>query len=129
MIIETDGRRDVYKLTRTPLLGQDNRTEADESGKPVYETTVTCNGSPVPYTAFESAYIRMETVRISGLLPSGWTTSEPPHTTFTLKSTSGLTQTIALASFDVLHDAVIVNDCALFYLIRGGMEFMLNVSE
>jgi len=129
MIIETDGRRDVYKLSRAPLLGQDNRIETDEDGNAVYETTVTCNGSPVPYSAFESAYIRMETVRISGLLPSGWTASEPPHTTFTLRSTSGLTQTIALSPFDALHDAVIVNDCALFYLIRGGMEFMLNVSE
>lgn len=127
MTIEQNGVRDVYRLERSEAAPQ----PASEPGaeETAYETTVTKNGHAIPFTAFEAAYIRMETARISGLLPSGWQMTEPPHTTFTLTSTAGSRHTIELSRFDAMHDAVIIDGCSLFYIIRGGLTFSLDLPE
>jgi hypothetical protein len=53
--------------------------------------------------------------------------TDPPHTTYTFVSTTGLKHTVALAKFDALHDAVIVDGNALLlYRIDGGMTFQLG---
>lgn len=122
-IVDTAAGRDDYRITREPCVAANNTLLTDEEGNTVYDVTCTRNGESVPWDAFEAAYLRLETVRVSGILPEGWQMTEPAHTTYTLRTTVGAAHTIALAPFDALHDAVIVDGCALFYLIRGGMTF------
>ena len=63
---------------------------------------------------------------MSGWLPEGWAAAEAPHTTFTFEATDGETHTLALTTFDALHDAVTLDGCTLFYLIRDGMDFRVE---
>ncbi|MBR4082460.1 MAG: DUF4340 domain-containing protein [Clostridia bacterium] len=121
--VETAAGTEDYRITREPRVAENNALLTDEEGNTVYDVTCTRNGESVPWDAFEAAYLRLETVRVSGILPDGWQVVEPAHTIFTLRTTAGTEHTIALAPFDALHDAVIVDGCALFYLIRGGMSF------
>lgn len=123
MTVATSAGTDEYRITREPRVAENNQLVTDAQGNTVYDVTCTRNGDSVPYEAFEAAYVRMETVRVSGLLPEGWEPAEEAHTTFTLRTTSGAEHTIALTPFDALHDAVMVDGCALFYLIGGGMQF------
>lgn len=123
LTVTTPAGTDAYAISREARVGADNSLVTDENGEIIYDLTVTKNGESASYAAFEAAYLRMETVRISGILPSGWQQTGAPHTTFTLRTLAGKEHTIALAAFDALHDAVIVDGCALFYLIKGGMTF------
>ena len=61
-----------------------------------------------------------------GWLPEGWAAAEAPHTTFTFEAVDGETHTLALTAFDALHDAVTLDGCTLFYLIRDGMDFRVE---
>ena len=63
---------------------------------------------------------------MSGWLPEGWAAAEEPHTTFTFEAVDGETHTLALTAFDALHDAVTLDGCTLFYLIRDGMNFRVE---
>lgn len=123
MTVETAAGTDEYRITREPRVAENNQLVTDAQGNTVYDVTCTRNGDSVSYEAFEAAYVRMETVRVSGLLPEGWQPAGTAHTTFTLRTTGGAEHTIALTPFDALHDAVVVDGCALFYLISGGMQF------
>ena len=129
MTIEHDGVTDVYRLDRSELYTPSSTMTITGTDDAAYETTVTRNGEEIPFSAFEAAYIRMETVRISGLLPAGWQITEPPHTVFTLVSTAGTRHTIELSRFDAMHDAVIIDGCSMFYIISGGLTFSLDLPQ
>ena len=62
-------------------------------------------------------------MRVTGWLPTGYQSTEAAHTTLTITTASGKVHTIELAKYDALHDAVIVDGTALFYLIAGGVQF------
>ena len=55
-------------------------------------------------------------------LPEGWGTEETPHTVYAFDDVAGDRHTVALTAFDALHDAVIIDGSAVFYLIRGGFS-------
>lgn len=126
LTVETASGRDHYVISREPRVAQDNSLITDAEGNTVYDVTCTRNGEPISYEAFEAAYIRLETVRVSGMLPDGWAPTEPAHTTFAIQTTVDAAHTIALTRFDALHDAVVVDGCAMFYLISGGMAFRVE---
>ncbi len=113
-----------YALTRTEQVAANNKLITDEHGNPVYTVTVTENGTPVDYAAFEAAYNALSLVTVSGMLPTT-DTLPAPHTAYTFTDVDGTVHTVELATFDVLHDAVIVDGHAAFYLIKGG--FRLNM--
>ena len=118
MTVTQDGKTDVYTITRS--------SETDSAtGETLTRYNAALNGKPIAYDAFEAAYIRLETVRISGLLPAGWTPAEAPHTVYTFTNTAGLTQTVELTDFDPMHDAVVIDGHAVFYLIKNGMVFSM----
>ena len=75
---------------------------------------------------FEAAYSELLKVTVSGWLPEGWAPAEAPHTTFTFEAVDGETHILALTAFDTLHDAVTLDGCTLFYLIRDGMAFRVE---
>ena len=119
MTITQEGRTDVYTVARS--------TDTDSAtGETVSRYNADRNGTPIAYDAFQAPNNRLETVRISGLLPDGWTPAEAPHTVFTFTNTAGLTQTVALATFDPMHDAVLIDGHAVFYLIKNGMVFSMS---
>lgn len=116
-IIRLSGEKDVYELTRT-LQG-----EADEEEKS--KTLVTCrkNGEEIDYEVFEAAYERLLTVDVSGQLPEGWKKLKT-EMTYVFRTLGGRKTIVELSPFDAIHDAVTVDGCSLFYLIRNGMGQM-----
>ena len=115
-----------YVLTRTAQVAANNDLITDEYGNPIYDVTVACNGEPTDYAAFEAAYNALTLVTVSGALPEGEPITAEPHTIYTFTDVDGTMHTVALATFDVLHDAVIVDGHAAFYLIKGGFKLGLQ---
>lgn len=113
----------VYTLTRTEQVAENNDLVTDTDGNVVYDIACHRNGVSVPYLEFESAYNDLLKVTVSGFLPAGWQTDEAPHTTFVFQSATGESYTLSLARFDALHDAVLLDGNAVFYLIHDGMSF------
>lgn len=125
LTIDENGAVTEYLLTRTEQVAANNEIVTDEDGNAVYDVTVACNGEPVDYTAFETAYNKLAMATVSGALPSGLSIPSP-HTTCTFADVDGTVHTVALADFDVLHDAVIVDGHPAFYLIKGGFQLNLD---
>lgn len=123
-IQEGDGVTE-YILTRTEQVAENNDLITDAEGKTLWDVTVTCNGAAIDYATFEAAYQALTLVTVSGTLPEGETIAEP-HTVYTFTDVDGSVHTVALATFDALHDAVIVDGHAAFYLIKGGFRLQLH---
>lgn len=123
--IEENGVLTEYVVTRTEQVAENNDLVYDEDGNVVYDAALTRNGETVDYAAFEAAYNALTLVTVSGTLPEGEASSAAPHTVYTFTDVDGTVHTVALATFDALHDAVIVNGHQAFYLIKGG--FKLNM--
>ena len=138
MTVERDGQRTDYELTWTDgeTKAAENGTgepgdaspETDgstagtdgETGEQQRTFTVTRNGEAMAASAFEAAYERWLTVTVSGRLPEGWEKGETTET-YVFESLSGKTHRVELSRFDAMHDAVTLDGCTVFYLIRGGM--------
>ena len=59
---------------------------------------------------------------VSGILPEN-REMRPAETRFIFHTLSGKTHIVELSPYDGMHDAVSVDGSAVFYLIRGGMDF------
>lgn len=121
LTVTKDGAAVTYAVTRAERVAPNNELVYDEDGQPEVDVTVTCDGEPMAWSAFEAAYNDLLLVTVSGTLPSGWTPSEPVHTAYRFETVTGVTHTLELARFDALHDAVLVDGCAMFYLVKGGI--------
>lgn len=117
---------DVYTLTRTEQVATNNELVTDNAGNVVYDIACDCNGRAVAYQSFESAYNDLLKVTVSGFLPTGWKAEEKPHTTFVFQAVTGECYTLELTRFDALHDAVLLDGNAVFYLIHDGMNFTVQ---
>ena len=126
LTIEQNGTTTGYLITRTEQVAENNDLIYDEEGNVIYDVSVSCNGEPCDYAAFEAAYNALTLVTISGTLPEGETAAAEPHTVYTFTDVDGTVHTVALATFDALHDAVIVDGHQAFYLIKGGFELNLQ---
>ena len=78
------------------------------------------NGTEISMDAFAAAYQRMLTVNCTGRLPED-AVCGPAHQKYAFRTVNGGMHTVELCTFDSMHDAVVVDGAALFYLIRGGM--------
>ena len=125
MTITAGGATDEYILTRQEQVAENNELVTDEDGNVVYDIQCFKNGEEISYTAFEAAYNNLLLVTVSGQLPEGWTAQEEPHTIFTFEG-GGQRHTVELTRFDALHDAVVIDGYAMFYLIQGGMSFAVG---
>ncbi len=124
--IEQEGIISEYVLTRTEQVAQNNELVTDEDGNTVYDVTVSCNGEALDYAAFEAAYDALCLVKVSGTLPSGEFSAMAAHTTYVFTDVDGTVHTVALCTFDALHDAVEVDGHQAFYLIKGGFSLDLD---
>ncbi len=115
-----------YVLTRTEQVAANNELITDADGNPVYDVTVTRDGEPIDYAAFGTAYNALTMVTVSGTLPANAVITDAPHTAYTFTDVDGTAHTVELATFDVLHDAVIVDGHPAFYLIKGGFRLNLH---
>lgn len=126
LTIEENGTVTAYALTRTEQVAPNNDLVTDEAGNIVYDVTVTRNGEPCDYAAFQAAYERLITVRTSGLLPEDDPATEAPHTVYTFTDVDGTVHTVALHSYGVLHDAVSVDGHQAFYMEKGSFRLGLE---
>lgn len=115
-----------YRLTRTERVAANNDLLTDDDGNPVYDISVTRDGEAIDYAAFEAAYNALMLVTVSGMLPADETITAAPHTVCTFTDVNGSVHTVALSTFDALHDAVSVDGHQAFYLIKGGFDFELR---
>ena len=116
--VETKGKEPVrYGLIRIDEEQTDTGADASTAGR-----SIRCmrNGEEIPYESFAAAYERLLTVTVSGKLPEGYEQKEA-HKKYTFRTVSGGTHTVALCDYDGIHDAVIMDGCMMFYLIKGGM--------
>lgn len=119
-IVQPDATTE-YVLTRTEQVAENNDLVTDEDGNVVYDVTVTRNGEPCSYEAFAASYNAWTLVTVSGVLPEGEVATAVPHTSCIFTDVDGTVHTLELATFDALHDAVIVDGHQAFYLIKGGL--------
>lgn len=129
LTIADESGETVYTITREARVTENNELETDSDGNTVYDVTCTKNGSEISYDAFEAAYIRMETATISGRLPDGWSSTEDARVTMTFVSSQGRTHVIRLIPYDALHDALELDGCSLFYIIRDGLTLNLETEQ
>ena len=120
LTVETAEGTRAYAIIRTERVAENNELVTDESGGLVYDIACTLNGAAYDYEAFDAAYGRLIVATVSGRLPEGWQAGGEPHTVYTFEDVSGETHTVALTDFDALHDAVLMDGEAAFYLIKGG---------
>lgn len=120
LTVETADSTDDYVITRTEQVAENNELVTDLNGNPIYDYACALNGEPIDYASFEASYGRLIVITVSGRLPEEWSSDEPPHTTYTFHDISGDTHTVAFTTFDALHDAVLIDGEAAFYLIKGG---------
>ena len=116
--VEKQGEETVqYILDRTAA---DSGTES--TGENDGESRYRClrNGEEISWDTFSAAWERLLTVTVSGRLPKDFERGEA-HTKYTFRTVSGGTHTVELCDYDGMHDAVVMDGYALFYLIRGGM--------
>ena len=109
-----------YVLTRTEQVAANNELITDEDGNILYDVTVSRNGEPYDYDAFAAAYNAWSLVTVSGVLPEGEYALEEPPYRYIFTDVDGTVHEVGLTTFDALHDAVIVDGHAAFYLIKGG---------
>ncbi len=126
MTICTAAGESVYTVTRTEQVAENNELVTDSQGNVLYDLTCDVNGTPLAYAAFESAYNELLKVTVSGTLPKGWQATEAPHTAYVFEAVTGESYTLELVKFDAMHDAVLLDGNALFYLIRDGMAFRVE---
>ncbi|MDO4484035.1 MAG: DUF4340 domain-containing protein [Clostridia bacterium] len=112
--ITAPDRDEHYILHRETVVGEDGTAQE--------QVTVTCNGQPFSWEAFEAAYLRLETVTVSGVLPQNASIGAV-HTTYRFTASGGQTVAVSLAEFDAMHDAVVIDGSAVFYIIKNGMMF------
>lgn len=110
------GQKTVYKITALPKTANHGVSLTEETGEPVYEVTCLKNGSVISGEAFEAFWNRLLVVTATGKLPLEWTPAEEAELTMTIRNVSGREHTVALVPFDALHDAMILDNCRLFYL-------------
>ena len=118
LTVESEGEGTVrYGLVRIDQEQGTGTTSRDQT-----EQTVRCmrNGEEIPYETFSAAYERLLTVTVSGKLPEAFEAKDP-HTKYTFRTVSGGMHTVELCGYDGVHDAVVMDGNAMFYLIRGGM--------
>lgn len=120
LTVETAGGTDEYVITRREQVAENNELVTDLDGSVVYDVACTLNGEDVDYAAFEARYSQLILATVSGRLPAGWSAQREPHTVYTFFDVSGASHTVALVTFDALHDAVMMDGNAMFYLIKGG---------
>lgn len=112
----------TFLMERQERVKGNNELDTDAQGNVRYDVTCRRDGEDFSYEAFAAAYNDLLTVRVSGRLPEKWKEQvEPPHTVYTFEAWDGTTHTVALARCDARHDAVYLDDSAVFYLIQGGM--------
>ena len=125
--VEAEGESTEYLVTRRERVAENNALVTDAQGNVQYDWEVTCNGEAVAWERFEAMYSDSLLVTVSGRLPDGWQPEGEPHTRMAFSTLTGTEHTIELYAFDAFHDAVAVDGCALFYLIRGGLTYALPV--
>ena len=123
LTVRTGSQERVYTITRTEQVDESNALVTDSEGNVLYDRSCELNGSMLAYAKFEAAYNELLKISVSGNLPEGWTTKEPAHTTFIFEAFSSESYTLELVPFDAMHDAVLLDGNALFYLIKHGMDF------
>ncbi len=121
MTLEQDGKTTTYALIWLSASEEGNPAAQPREGESG-EDNVRClkDGEELSYTAFSAAWERLMTVTISGRLPEGYL-PKAAHTKYVFHTVSGGTHTLALSDYDGVHDAVTLDGCTLFYLIKGGV--------
>lgn len=70
-----------------------------------------------------TAYNRLLIADVSGTLPEGWQPDQAPWRSFTFTTRSGRVHRLDFVRFDALHDAVLSDGDAFFYVFRPSFSW------
>ncbi len=122
LTVETPEGVQVWIVTRTERVAENNALETDATGRVITDVTLTLNGEPADWDAFSVRYNRLLQVTVSGVLPADWAGDDaPPHTVYTFETETGAVHDIALTDYDAFADAVWVDGAAVFYMKKGAL--------
>ena len=135
-VLEMDPMETVSRYPVTvPLSELSALTAAEKGAQTVYQVEhrqhaeseqelAACwrNGEPCSPESFEAAYLRLETVRVTGRLPEGWVPAGEPDAVYTFRTLGGKQRTVELYPFDPLHQAVSVDGSAVFYIVKDAFS-------
>ena len=120
---ETQEKRYTFELVERLL--ENNEFETDENGNVLHDLQVFRDGAPCDAAAFLYAYrslVELHTVR---RLPQGYAVQGTPRLMVTLTRSASV-RTLAFYPYDALHEAVMVDGVALYYVEKGwdaGLEW------
>ena len=99
-------------------VAENNELVRDSNGNIQYNVTCLCNGEEMSYDVFAAQWEQLAALRVTGWLPNGYEVTADAHTSLVFTTISGKVHTLSFAPYDALHDAVILDNTALFYVIR-----------
>lgn len=108
----------TYTLTREEQVAENNELVRDSNGNIQYNVTCLCNGEEMSYDVFAAQWEQLAALRVTGWLPDGYEVTADAHTSLVFTTISGKVHTLSFAPYDALHDAVMLDNTALFYVIR-----------
>ncbi len=122
LVVEKGGERHEYVLRREEQVLPNNDLAIDEEGNILFDTYVKRDGVDIDIDAFEAAITSLQTVTVSGWLPSGFASTQAPSIKLTFTFLNGRTRTLECVAYDALQDALAVDGVYLHYLPRGILD-------
>lgn len=120
---ETPEKSVFYVLRLVESIGEDNQVETDEYGKTLYDVEVEKDGAKADASQFLTWYTQVAALSPAGRLPGDYKPGQDAACTLTLQ-TDYLTRTLSFVPYDSVHDALVVDGCALFYVDREYRELL-----
>ena len=125
--VAAPGFATAFHVRMVESIAENNQIATDEYGQTLYDMAVNRVGESedMDAEAFAAWYTKLVSLSGDGTLPESFTLSGESRATVTLQN-SHLTRTIDFYPYDALHDAMAVDDVALFYIQKERVDQILS---
>jgi hypothetical protein len=122
LAVESGGESRMYTLKRVERVLPNNDLAYDEQGNVLMDTFVDVNGKEASFADFEAAITQLQSVTVSGRLPSDFVPDGSNSFKLVFTLLDGRTRTLETVPFDALQDALGIDGTYLFYLPKGALK-------
>ena len=121
--LEYGDHKASYEVRMVEAVTQNNQIATDEYGSVRYDCAVRRAGeqADMDAEAFLSWYVRLASLSPAGDLPPGYTPGGEPRARIILEN-DRLTRVIDFCPWDALHDAIVVDGVARFYVESAWLD-------
>ena len=126
--VEAPGIKAAYAVEMVESITENNLIATDDYGRVLYDCEITREGEAGPMDAqtFLNWYVTLAALSPDGRLPEGYQPAGESRGTLVIES-GQLRRVIGFYPFDALHDALMVDGVAVYYISRDGLNAVLNV--